>query len=221
MITIFFRPVVRRLRSFRTLHSLPLPLLLVARSAKFLKLSSLTCLALSSARLCTCLFILRSGSNQGLIILALLVAEGVVRVRVRGRIVTVQRKRRQVRVVGVIATAKTTHRRDSAAALSFFLKNSTSPPSATPIRMCCRRMAWISVFQSQQHHGSYRESALRRGFVGALSGHLSFRFRLRSPYVPFVAWACVSDFSHRQPHDNRCRRRSSRAHSRAHCYRTT
>ena len=64
------------------------------------------------------------------------VAEADVRVRVRVRIVSVHRQRRQVRVVSVVAAAETTNRRISAAALSFLLKNSTSPPAGTTLPVC-------------------------------------------------------------------------------------
>ena len=73
----------------------------------------------TSARLCTCLFGLRS-RPRGLINLT--VAEADVRVRVRGRVVSVHRQRGQVRVVSVVAATETTNRRISAAALSFLIK---------------------------------------------------------------------------------------------------
>ena len=83
-------------------------------------------------------------SNRGLISYCVSVAEADVRVRVRGRVVSVHRQRGQVRVVRVVAAAEATNRRDSAAAFlscmslchSDCSKNSTSPPAGTPIPAC-------------------------------------------------------------------------------------
>ena len=95
----------------------------------------------ASARLCTCLFMLRS-SNRGLIwtsrrrnrlVHCVSVAEADVRVRVRGRVVSVDVQRRQVRVVRVVTTAKTAHQRQCSRLI--VPKNSTSPATATPIRL--------------------------------------------------------------------------------------
>ena len=58
------------------------------------------------------------------------VAEGDVRVRVRGRVVSVHRQRGQVRVVSVVTAEKTTNRPYSAAALS-----QPHQLAATPIRL--------------------------------------------------------------------------------------
>ena len=77
----------------------------------------------ASARLCTCLFMLRSKQSRAYVFrYCVTVAEADVRVRVRGRVVSVHRQRRQVRVVSVVAAAETTNRRISAAALSFLIK---------------------------------------------------------------------------------------------------
>ena len=63
------------------------------------------------------------------------VAEADVRVRVRGRVVSVHRQRGQVRVVSVVAAAETTNRRISAAALSFCHRTQPHQFAATPIRL--------------------------------------------------------------------------------------
>lgn len=71
----------------------------------------------ASARLCTCLFMLRS-SNRGLMWTSrrrnrlahcVSVAEADVRVRVRGRVVSVDVQRRQVRIVSVVTATEATH----------------------------------------------------------------------------------------------------------------
>ena len=103
---------------FRTPDSLPFPSLLIARSAEFPELFSLTCFALTSARLCTCLF-MPGQAIEGLCFVWLICAERDVRVRVRWRVVGVHVQRRQVRVVSVVATNKAANGPSSAAALSF------------------------------------------------------------------------------------------------------
>lgn len=108
-------------------------MLIVARSAEFLKLFSPTCSALYVSEALYLPTDLRS-RPEGLIIASF--AETDVRVRIRGRIVSVHRQRGQFRVVSVVATPEATNRRNSTAALSSYSKNSTSPPAGTPIPLC-------------------------------------------------------------------------------------
>ena len=79
------------------------------RSAGGLSTFSILVPLLTSARLCTCLFGLRSRPRGLIDYVCTLVAERVVRVRVRGRIVRVHRQRRQVRVVRVVTATEATH----------------------------------------------------------------------------------------------------------------
>ena len=85
-------------------------------------------------------------------LLGALVAEPDVRVRVRGRIVRVDVQRRQVRVVHVVATAEPAHGTVQlpCCPLDGCVGNTTyrTQPhqlAATPIRLPCRRLAWISA----------------------------------------------------------------------------
>jgi len=73
------------------------------------------CLLPGMSWLCNCLFMPRSG-NRGLInqlsicwCMAYSFAERVVRIRIRRRIVSVHRQRRQVRIVSVITTPEPAH----------------------------------------------------------------------------------------------------------------
>lgn len=90
----------------------------------------------ASARLCTCLFMLRSKQSRAYVFrYCVSVAEADVRVRIRGRVVRVHRQRRQVRVVSVVTTEKTTDRPYSAAALSFCERTQPHQLAVTPIRI--------------------------------------------------------------------------------------
>ena len=156
------------MQGFRTPCSLPLPLLLFARSAKFLKLFSLICFALTSARLCICPWDSRSLSLGTYIFIGVSCAESDVRVRVRGRIVRVNVQRRQVRVVGVVAAPKTAHKRKCSCLIS------TLPATGTPISVCCWSLARIC--RGTQHLSLDWGAAEPRGFVVATL--LCFRFPL-------------------------------------------
>ena len=120
----------------------------------------------ASARLCTCLFMLRS-SNRGLICCCwLIVAEADVRVRVRGRVVRVHRQRRQVRVVSVVTAEKTTNRPYSAAAL-FQPHHLTG----TPIPLCVLVGGMDFCFNDVAPHLHTMRAKFRLGFTAKKRGH--------------------------------------------------
>lgn len=92
----------------------------VVRSAGGLSTFSCVVSLSSSARLCTCLLLLRSKHWRAYVFrYCVTVAETEVRVRVRWRIVTVHVQRGQIRVVSVVATDEPTGRPHSAAAFLF------------------------------------------------------------------------------------------------------
>ena len=81
-------------------------------------------------------FLMAGGSEDSWLSgLASSVAAADVRVRVRGRIVSVHRQRGQVRVVSVVAAPEATDRPYSAAALSFCERTQPHQLAATPIRL--------------------------------------------------------------------------------------
>ena len=71
---------------------------------------------------------------EGLYLIGVSCAEPDVRVRVRGRVVSVHRQRGQVRVVRVVTATEATHQPGQCSRL-IIPKNSTSPATATPIRL--------------------------------------------------------------------------------------
>lgn len=120
----------------------------------------------ASARLCTCLFMLRSKQSRAYVFrYCVSVAEADVRVRVRGRIVRVHRQRRQVRVVSVVATAETTNRRISAAALSFCERTQPHQLTGTPIPLCALVGGMDFCFNDVAPHLHTMRAKCRLGFT--------------------------------------------------------
>ena len=142
----------------------------------------------SSARLCTCLFGCRS-QPRGLIgFVCVSVAEADVRVRVRGRVVSVHRQRGQVRIVRVVAAAETTNRRISAAALSFCERTQPHQLAATPIRLPHLAAGLDFCFVDAGPHLHTMLSIPRLGFT-----------RRKNRGHPTIGMTSVSDFSTRRP----------------------
>jgi hypothetical protein len=173
----------------------------------------------TSARLCTCLFGLRSRPRGLIFLFGSIVAEADVRVRVRGRIVSVHRQRRQVRVVSVVAAAETTNRRISAAALSFCERTQPHHRRVLPFSCAVWPMAWISVYcgsgTAAIHKPQTNASGVYFSFSAAgaaLAGRAVFVFG-RSATAGFrrraIALLCFrrSLRSLSQRFDNRCRSR--------------
>lgn len=132
-----------------------------ARSAGGLSTFSCVVSLSSSARLCTCLFMLRSKQSRAYVFrYCVTVAEADVRVRVRWRVVSVHRQRRQVRVVSVVATAETTNRRISAAAL-FQPHHLTG----TPIHLCALVGGMDFCFNDVAPHLHTMRAKCRLGFT--------------------------------------------------------
>ena len=120
----------------------------------------------ASARLCTCLFMLRSKQSRAYMFrYCVTVAEADVRVRVRGRVVSVHRQRRQVRVVSVVATAKATDRRISAAALSFCERTQPHHLTGTPIPLCALVGGMDFCFNDVAPHLHTMRAKCRLGFT--------------------------------------------------------
>lgn len=146
----------------------------------------------------------------GLIMIALTFAESVVRIRVRRRIVSVHVQRRQVRIVRVVATTEATHDGKVQPPCSTMTDSpcrlcaSTSPHPATPIRMCCRNVAWFSVF-GRQHLCLMRDGALRARLRRGCAPH----FPSREQAHPFSGVGIAVPVRLTPRFDNRCRKRSS------------
>ena len=99
----------------------------------------------------------------------LIVAEADVRVRVRGRVVSVHRQRGQVRVVSVVATAETTNRRISAAALSFCERTQPHHLTGTPILLCALVGGMDFCFNDVAPHLHTMRAKFRLGFTAKKS----------------------------------------------------
>ena len=93
------------------------------------------------------------------------VAEADVRVRVRGRVVSVHRQRGQVRVVSVVAAAETTNRRISAAALSFCHRTQPHHLTGTPIPLCALAGGMDFCFNDVAPHLHTMRAKCRLGFT--------------------------------------------------------
>ena len=108
-----------------------------------------------------------SGLSMGGLICCcwLIVAEADVRVRVRGRVVSVHRQRGQVRVVSVVATAETTNRRISAAALSFCERTQPHHLTGTPIPLCALVGGMDFCFNDVAPHLHTMRAKCRLGFT--------------------------------------------------------
>ena len=145
----------------------------LARSAGGLSTFSILVPLSTSARLCTCLFMLRSKQSRAycsvccyVITTCATFAEPDVRVRIRGRVVRVDVQRRQVRVRSVVTTEETAHQRQCSRLFS------TSPSPATPIRV--RHLEDSMDFDLCESVAS-----LRRG--AALTGRAFSSSRCRAP----------------------------------------
>ena len=119
----------------------------------------------TSARLCTCLFGLRSRPRGLIFLFGSIVAEADVRVRVRGRIVSVHRQRGQVRVVSVVAAPEATDRRISAAALSFCERTQPHHLTGTPIPLCALVGGMDFCFNDVAPHLHTMRAKCRLGFT--------------------------------------------------------
>ena len=143
----------------------------------------------SSARLCTCLFMLRSKQSRAYMFrYCVSVAEADVRVRVRGRVVSVHVQRRQVRVVSVVAAAKTTNRRISAVALSFYERTQPHQLAATQIRLPHLAAGLDFCFVDVGPHLHTMLANCHLGFT-----------RRKNRGHPTIGMTSVSDFSTRRP----------------------
>ena len=119
----------------------------------------------ASARLCTCLFMLRSKQSRAYIFLSVSVAEADVRTRVRGRREREHRQRRQVRVVSVVTAPEATNRRISAAALSFCERTQPHHLTGTPIPLCALVGGMDFCFSDVAPHLHTMRSKYRHGFT--------------------------------------------------------
>jgi len=99
------------------------------------------------------------------------VAEADVRVRVRGRVVSVHRQRGQVRVVSVVAAAETTNRRISAAALSFCERTQPHHLTGTPIPLCALVGGMDFCFNDVAPHLHTMPAKCCMGFTRQKRGH--------------------------------------------------
>lgn len=168
-------------------------------------------------------------------ILCLTVAEADVRVRVRGRIVSVHRQRGQVRVVSVIAATEATNRRDSAAALLFLcvamsrqLFKELNLTSRRVLRFPCAlwSLAWISDSLMSHHISTINPRIVCRGLLrisaagAANDAQFSFSaLRLRSGgFSSSLRSSVFVDFN---ADEHRCRSRCSSTRTRANSKRTT
>lgn len=156
------------------------------------------CLLPGMSWLCNCLFMPRSG-NRGLInqlsicwCMAYSFAERVVRIRIRWRIVSVHRQRRQVRIVSVITTPEPAHDHCSrhlgvsSSTLTARRYCRFTELSQTAIGIFClsltAAMRGLSLYSSSAQPYSFASHFVRGS--GAWLTPRSFRFRLRHP-APF------------------------------------